>query len=67
MGAVFQWEKGVFEPKDEKKKTLVGLRKLRRWEARKLLGEKKKEAPPKNNPKVSRKERRKEVVKLSTT
>ena len=40
VGAVFQWEKGKFEPKDEKKKILVGLRKLGRREARNLLEEK---------------------------
>jgi DNA-binding transcriptional regulator YiaG len=52
-GAVFQWEKGKFEPKDEKKKILVGLRKLGRREARKLLAEKREEPTPKKNPKVS--------------
>ena len=40
VGAVFQWEKGTFEPKDEKKKILVGLRQLGRRGARKLLEEK---------------------------
>ena len=39
VGAVFQWEKGKFEPKDDKKKILVGLRKLGRREVRKLLEE----------------------------
>ena len=60
VGAVFQWEKGKFEPKDEKKKILVGLRKLGRREARKLLAEKREEPTPKKNPKVSKKGRRKE-------
>ena len=40
VGAVFQWEKGIFEPKDEKKKILVSLRKLGRREARTLLEDK---------------------------
>src|SRR4030043_105053 len=40
VGAIYQWEKGMFEPRGEKKKTLVALRKLRRREARNLLGEK---------------------------
>ena len=41
VGAIFQWEKGIFEPRGEKKKMLVALRKLRRREAKKLLEEKK--------------------------
>jgi DNA-binding transcriptional regulator YiaG len=59
VGAVFQWEKGKFEPKDDKKKILVGLRKLGRQEARKLLEHKAEEVSPKKNPKVSRKGKRK--------
>ena len=59
VGAVFQCEKGKFEPKDEKKKILVGLRKLGRQNARKLLAEKREEAVPKKNRKVSRKGKRK--------
>jgi DNA-binding transcriptional regulator YiaG len=59
VGSVFLWEKGKFEPKDDKKKVLVGLRKLGRQEARKLLAEKGKETAPKKNPKVSRKRKRK--------
>jgi len=60
VGAVFQWEKGNFEPKDDKKKILVGLRKLGRKEARKLLEEKRGQAVPKENLKVSRKRKRKD-------
>ena len=63
-GAVFQWEKGKFEPKDDKKKVLVGLRKLGRQNARKLLAEKGEETTPKKNPKVSRNRRRKVSKKL---
>ncbi len=59
VGAVFQWEKGKFEPKDEKKKILVGLRKLGRQNARKLLAETREEAAPKKKPKLSRKAKRK--------
>ena len=59
VGAVFQWEKGTFEPKDEKKMILVGLRKLGRREARGLLEEKTEETAPKKNRKVSRKGKRK--------
>ncbi len=40
VGAIFQWEKGIFEPRGEKKKVLVALRKLGRREARKILEEK---------------------------
>jgi DNA-binding transcriptional regulator YiaG len=59
VGAVFQWEKGKFEPKDDKKKLLIGLRKLGRHGARKLLAEKKEEVAPKKNPKISRRGKRK--------
>jgi len=59
VGAVFQWEKGKFEPKDNKKKLLIGLRKLGRQGARKLLAEKKEEVAPKKNPKISRRGKRK--------
>ena len=47
VGAVFQWEKGNFEPKDDKKKVLVGLRKLGRREVRSLLEEKMAQPTPK--------------------
>ena len=39
LGAVQSWESGRFRPKDEKKKALVGLRKLNRGEVKKLLQE----------------------------
>ncbi len=58
-GTVFHWEKGKFEPKDDKKKILVGLRKLGRQNARTLLAEKREETTPKKNPEVDRKRRRK--------
>ena len=37
VGAAHQWEKGKFEPKDEKKAVMVALRKLGRRDVRKLL------------------------------
>jgi len=37
LGAVQSWEAAKFKPKDEKRKTLVALRKLRRGDVRKLL------------------------------
>jgi DNA-binding transcriptional regulator YiaG len=40
IGAAHLWEKGKFEPKDEKKQVMVALRKLGRREVRKLLEEK---------------------------
>ena len=40
LGAILSWEKGKFKPKGEKKAVLVGLRKLRKREVRKLLAEK---------------------------
>ena len=57
--AVFQWEKGKFEPKDEKKKILVGLRKLGRREARQLLEDKRGEAAAKRKPASLKKGKRK--------
>ena len=61
MGTVLQWEKGKFEPKDDKKKILVGLRKLGRQKARKLLDEKKEEAAPKKAPVIAKKRSRRKV------
>jgi DNA-binding transcriptional regulator YiaG len=49
VGAIYQWEKGIFEPRGEKKKILVALRRLRRREARKLLGEKMAVSAPKRD------------------
>ncbi len=63
VGAVFQWEKGKFGPKDDKKKILVSLRKLGRQNARTLLAEKGEEAAPKKPPKVSRKGKKKALKK----
>ena len=63
VGAVFKWEKGKFEPKDDKKKILMGLRKLGRQNARKLLAEKREETRPKKKPASVRKGRRKESKK----
>jgi DNA-binding transcriptional regulator YiaG len=40
LGAAHNWETGKFRPKDEKKRVLVALRKLRRREVRRLLEEK---------------------------
>jgi DNA-binding transcriptional regulator YiaG len=59
VGAVFQWEKGKFEPKDDKKKILIGLRKLGRQEAKKLLVEKAGERAPKKTPETGTKKSRK--------
>lgn len=39
LGAVQSWESGKFRPKDEKKKAIVGLRKLNRSDVKKLLEE----------------------------
>ena len=47
IGAVYQWETGKFEPKDEKKAVLVALRKLGRREARRLLSSKTAQSSPK--------------------
>jgi len=39
VGAIYQWEQGIFEPRGQKKAVLVALRKLGRRDARKLLTE----------------------------
>jgi len=39
LGAILSWEKGKFKPRGEKKAVLVGLRKLRKREVKKLLAE----------------------------
>ncbi len=41
VGAVYRWEQGIFEPRDDKKGALVALRKLGRRDVKQLLGEKK--------------------------
>ena len=51
VGAIYQWEKGIFEPTAQKKKMLVALRRLGRREIKQLLEEKKVEkAPRKKRP-----------------
>jgi DNA-binding transcriptional regulator YiaG len=40
LSAIVSWEKGKFKPKEEKKATLVALRKVRKREVRKMLAEK---------------------------
>ena len=49
VGAIYQWEKGMFEPRGEKKKILLALRKLRRREARKMLEDRSAKAVPKRD------------------
>jgi DNA-binding transcriptional regulator YiaG len=40
VGAIYQWEQGIFEPRGKKKGVLVALRKLGRRAVKKLLEEK---------------------------
>ena len=40
LGAVLSWEKGKFKPKGDKKAALVGLRKLKKRDVKKLLMQK---------------------------
>ena len=40
IGAVASWEKGKFRPRGEKKAALVGLRKVRKRDVKKMLAEK---------------------------
>ncbi|OGP56500.1 MAG: hypothetical protein A2162_10415 [Deltaproteobacteria bacterium RBG_13_52_11b] len=59
VGAIFQWEKGMFDPRDDKKAVLVALRKLGRRQVKKLLEEKSRETAVKKAPVSKRRGRRK--------
>ena len=56
VGAIYQWEKGIFEPRGKKKAFLVALRKIGRRDVKKLLEGKKAE---KEERRVSRRTRTK--------
>jgi DNA-binding transcriptional regulator YiaG len=62
VGAIHQWESGIFMPRAQKKGMLVALRKLTRRGARELLKEKKSEGREKK-PSVPRKKRARRIVK----
>jgi DNA-binding transcriptional regulator YiaG len=62
VGAIHQWEGGIFMPRAQKKGLLVALRKLTRREVRELLKEKKSEGKEKKPP-VPRNKRARKVVK----
>lgn len=62
--AVYQWETGVFKPKNEKKEVLVALRKLGRRDVRKLLEEKKALETPKRVPGAKGGRKKKTIKKL---
>ena len=55
VGAIHQWESGIFVPRAQKKSVLVALRKLGRREVRDLLGEKSTEMAEKKVSKPRRK------------
>lgn len=61
--AVYQWETGTFKPKKEKKAMLVGLRKLGRRDARKLLEERKAEETQKRVPRAKGRKKQKTLRK----
>ena len=71
VGAIFQWEKGIFDPREENKGVLVALRKLGRRDVKKLLEEKgreraaKKAAAPKKRVRKSRGRRGKGRKKIA--
>jgi len=62
IGAIHQWESGIFMPRAQKKGLLVALRKLTRREVRGLLKEKKSEEKERKSP-VPRKKRAGKIVK----
>jgi DNA-binding transcriptional regulator YiaG len=59
VGAIFQWEKGIFDPRDDKKAVLVALRKLGRRQVKRLLEEKSRVTAVKKAPVSKRRGRRK--------
>jgi DNA-binding transcriptional regulator YiaG len=64
IGAVYQWESGKFDPRDEKKAVIVALRKLGKREARRLLEQRatrteEKKAPARRAKRARRRPRRK--------
>ena len=62
VGAIHQWESGIFMPRAQKKGMLVALRKLTRRGVRELLKEKKSEGREKKLS-VPRKKRARRIVK----
>jgi DNA-binding transcriptional regulator YiaG len=62
VGAIHQWESGIFMPRDQKKGLLVALRKLTRREVKGLLEEKKSEDKEKKLS-VPKKKRARRIVK----
>jgi DNA-binding transcriptional regulator YiaG len=60
VGAIYQWEQGIFEPRGKKKGIIVALRKLGRRAVKKLLEEK---GPVVKEKKVVRRSRRKRARK----
>jgi DNA-binding transcriptional regulator YiaG len=59
VGAIYQWEQGIFEPRGKKKGVLVALRKLGRRAVKKLLEEKSPEIKEKKIVRRRRKRARK--------
>jgi hypothetical protein len=58
VGAIYQWEQGMFEPRDQKKGVLVALRKLGRRDVRKLLEERSLGVNEKKAPRLGEKKAR---------
>ena len=63
VGAVHQWESGMFKPGEKKKGMLVALRKLGRREVRKLIEERGTEAVKKDVPRPRRKAAQKRATR----
>jgi len=65
VGAIYQWEQGIFEPRDDKKGALVALRKLGRRDVKQLLGERKRPALTAKRVPARRSSRRKKQRKAT--
>jgi len=63
LGAILSWEKGKFKPRGDKKAALVGLRKMRKRDVRKMLTEKVDKKPERTRKSRAKKTRRMNLSK----
>jgi len=63
LGAILSWEKGKFKPRGDKKAALVGLRKMRKRDVRKMLTEKVDKKPERTQKSRAKKTRRMNLSK----
>jgi DNA-binding transcriptional regulator YiaG len=64
VGAIYQWEKGIFEPRDDKKGVIVALRKMGRRDVKDLLQQKAPAVATKRVSAIRRRRRRRAVRRV---